>query len=84
MLLYVIKDLKCDFTGNIYQFANDETAVRALPFLMRGNELMVKYPQDFELFKIGEFDYRSGIINAFNVPEFVANMPNVESEDNNA
>lgn len=47
---------------------NDATAIRGFSYAVNNNDIMNFSPGDYELFKLGEFDVDTGIINAENVP----------------
>lgn len=74
MQIYSIKDLKGDFTA-VFCLPNDEYAVRSLPMMAKSNELYARYPEDFALYRVGTFDFESGIIAAESTPVFIANFP---------
>lgn len=74
--LYCIKDIKVGFRG-IIELANDEVAKRTLYLTLEQDKEseLAKIPQDFELWRIGEFDHDKGEI----VPaiEFICNLKEI-------
>lgn len=72
--LYVIKDNLQDFESVIFSFNNDDVARRSIPYLIKHNELMERYPNDFALYRVGSFNFKSGHIDAENTPVFICSM----------
>lgn len=62
MKLYVIKDMKGDFRTQIFCYPNDDQILRIIPYLKQQDELMARYPEDFAIYRIGDFDFESGDI----------------------
>lgn len=56
--LYSIKDVVADEFGPIYEAVNDGVAIRNFSKILQE----VTYPEDFELYKVGEFDVKTGEI----------------------
>lgn len=79
MMLYSIKDLKGTFSA-VFSFANDDVAKRNLVFIIEGNQLYQRYPEDFALYRVGSFEFESGIIEALPTPLFVCNLPTGKEE----
>lgn len=60
--LYAIRDIKNDY-GQIFQWANDQIARRNLAAMQKDNSTIIsKFPADFELWKLGEYDSETGVI----------------------
>lgn len=60
--IYCIKDVKGGFI-NPFTMANDQLAERAFKgAFMNNDEPMTQFPEDYELWKLGEFDDRTGAI----------------------
>lgn len=78
--LYSIRDKKSGFlppTSDV----NDETATRNFHFACQTRDKMfMAYPDDYDLFYVGEYDTESGIINPCN-PMFVASARNAFLKD---
>lgn len=54
---------------------NDETAVRSFGHACKSpDSLMASYPEDYSLYRLGEFDDVSGVILS-EKPEFLLNAP---------
>nr|WAE43599.1 MAG: nonstructural protein [Microviridae sp.] len=63
--LYAVRDLKVGGFNNPYSFINDAVAVRSFESLVNEQSsasMIAKYPGDYDLFCIAEFDQDSGII----------------------
>lgn len=74
MMLYSIKDAKSGNFANPFSSYNDQVAVRDFKILCKDknpNNLVGAYPEDFDLFRVGSFDDKTGEI----VPccEFISN-----------
>lgn len=74
MKIYSIKDNKGDFNSQLLTFPNDGQAKRAVPYIVQNNELMKRYPQDFTLYAVGEFDFESGHIKPYETVMFCCNL----------
>lgn len=81
MKLYVIKDNLQDYESAIYSFTNDDSARRAIPMLVEHNPLMSRYPNDFSLYRVGEFNFESGHIDSENTPVFICSMAERREND---
>lgn len=84
--LFVLKDKKSGyFDSQVHSFVNSNVAKRWLYQLLHDcmdsdvgrNSAIAAYPEDFELYCIGEFDSSSGEINFFN-PEFIVSCLDVK------
>jgi hypothetical protein len=62
--MYSIFDKKSDLFANPFVEKTDGTAVRAITDLIRQqpNAPFAQYSQDYTLYRIGEFDERSGLV----------------------
>lgn len=58
--MYSIQDLKANLFSTPMFLQNDSVAIRNLTASFAGESMLVKYPNDFELFCVGEFDDHSG------------------------
>ena len=67
--VYSIIDRAAEEFGPIYQSSNDAVARRRFDMLL--SDLNVAFPDDFKLFKLGEFDNSTGILTGFDKPEEV-------------
>lgn len=70
--IFVMKDLKKGFMSPTVDL-NEASALRQFHMAMVDDHSVIRvHHEDFSLYKIGEFDNESGIINAFYSPEFIA------------
>lgn len=68
--IYSIKDSKVGFTPPTVD-QNDGSAIRNFAYAINNGGIMNYSPNDFDLYKIGEFNDESGIVNSFKPPEFI-------------
>ena len=69
---YSLLDTKAQTYTNPFYFAQNGEALRALDGIVNDGQTQVsKYPEDFQLYKIGTFDDVSGEIKGHE-PEFIA------------
>lgn len=72
MKVYALFDEKSQSYGTPFFQLADGQASRSLQELVNDPQsLVAKYPEDFALYKLGEFDERTGMLNALNVVEFI-------------
>lgn len=88
MRLYSIFDRKLKEYGQVVQMNNDEAVKRSLRDGLRGTKSLVeKYPDDFDLYVLGEMDLESGVITPCapmlveNISSIVSPAEEVSSED---
>jgi hypothetical protein len=63
--IYVIRDKKAHAYMQPVTTRNDGTAIRMIQSsLQKGDTDLAKYPEDFALYRIGEFDEITGTIDA--------------------
>lgn len=75
MQLFSLFDRKMREYGQIVQANNAEACKRALCDGVRGTKSLVeKHPDDFDLYRLGEFDTDTGVIKATGVPVLVCNV----------
>lgn len=67
MRVYSLYDRKVKEYGNLVLASNDGTILRALKEGIRPDTTMGKYPEDFDLVCIGEFDPETGSLDGFGV-----------------
>jgi len=58
--VYSLFDRRVREFGNLLLGQNDEALKRELQFLTGGNSLLSKYPQDFDVMLLGEFELETG------------------------
>lgn len=68
--VYAIRDKKAGFLQPMVD-QNDETARRNFAYaIQHGDSIFMAFPDDYDLYKIGEFDSESGQMVG-NLPEFI-------------
>lgn len=68
VVLYALLDRKLREYGVVLVSKNTETMVRELRNQVMGSGSTIeKYPDDFDLYRLGEFDTETGIISAMKV-----------------
>lgn len=89
--VYSVYDLKSEFYGPPVLFHNDEDARRGFASVYsRSDSPMVKYPQDYRVFRLGTFDDNAGVLEMpeSGLPVFIAEFaslnPHSESEEKGA
>lgn len=77
--IYSLKDIKLGKLGIPFVAPNDDIAKRMLAETMQaGDTTIAKYPEDFQLFKLGEYDEITGeLVNDF---KFIANATEFKKE----
>ena len=76
--MYVLRDQKAGFLSPSVD-VSDASAVRNFDTAVRkSNDIMHFHKEDFDLFKIGEYDSDSGIVKAFDAPEFIINGGSID------
>lgn len=71
--VYVVKDHKTEFLTPTFDI-NDESAIRNFSYAINNtNGIMGFSPNDFDLFKIADYDASKGFLDKSNypVPEFI-------------
>lgn len=72
LCLYSMRDLKGGFTPPNAD-VNDATALRNFAFAVNNSDSVMNFqPQDFQLFKVGEFDSEIGIVFSIDPPVLIA------------
>lgn len=72
MHIYTIYDSKAETYLNPFYFKNKGEAIRAWTETVNdGKSTMSKYPEDFTLFKIGEFDENKATIEMLEAKESI-------------
>jgi len=74
-VLYSVYDVKSEFYGSPVLFHNDEDARRGIASVFSNpGSMMATYPEDYRLFRLGNFNDNSGSIEHCAVPEFVCEL----------
>lgn len=70
--VYCIRDTKVGFDPQFIVQANELAAVRGFEFVMSNDQaLQGKFPADYELYQIADFDTDSGVMNGIVPPKFI-------------
>lgn len=77
--LYCVRDVKQAFWSPQIEM-NDAVAVRNFSFMVNTNNIPAFSPNDFDFYRVGEFDSQKGTIEALDVPEFVCSGSSVFNE----
>lgn len=79
--LYAVRDNKTGFLS-LMQDLNDQSAMRNFEHAVLGNEdsLFFSHPQDYALFRLGQYDSDSGKILALALPECLLEASTVLSK----
>lgn len=72
--VYCIKDMKGDFNAQLLSFPNDDSARRAVPFISQQSELYQRYPDDFVLYRVGQFDFTAGVVIPESTPVYITDL----------
>lgn len=74
MIVYSLFDRKVKEYGNLVVASNDEAILRAAREGIAGSgSTAAKYPEDFDLMRVGSFDPESGLLGV-ETPRLVANV----------
>lgn len=77
--IYVVRDTKSEFMTPTYDY-NDDSAIRNFSYAINNATGIMGYaPSDFDLYKIGIYDAKTGRIDLseFPVPEFIVSGASV-------
>lgn len=77
--IYAIKDVKVgNYSSTPFMLDNDDVAIRAFKTSINSNSQsqICMYYEDMQLWRLGEFDDKTGVINS--EVEFIANGPDVK------
>lgn len=78
--LYSVRDIKLQKYGIPFVAPNDEIAKRMLhSTISAGGTTMSEFPEDFQLYKLGNYDDDTGEFETEN--EFLANATEYKNED---
>ncbi|QXP08053.1 MAG: nonstructural protein [Arizlama microvirus] len=82
MKIYALLDTKSGTYGVPFFQRNDTTAARAISLEVNRNDesnMLNKYPEDFTLYILGEYDEETGLITA-QTPAIVTNASKLRKE----
>ncbi len=71
-IIVTVQDLKSGY-ADPFTVDNEQLAIRMFRanFMVPNNSIMTIYPEDFRLIKIGEYDSKTGLIEALPETKFV-------------
>lgn len=81
--VYAMYDQAAKGFGSLMVFVNDEVARRGVMEIIRGDQQITKFPGDFDLYRLGEFDTDTGAI-APSRPELVFKVAELLSASQSA
>lgn len=72
LAVFSVRDLKAAQYGQPFALANRAVAVRTFTsWCQDTSSFFAKYPHDFELFQVGEFDQTTGRLLTYDTPDYV-------------
>lgn len=72
--LYVVRDVKAEFYGDPIVLDNDAMARRLFfDAASDPNSPLSKHPEDYALYLVGTYDYRTGTISSLDTPVHLGN-----------
>lgn len=83
MRVYTLYDRKVKEYGNLVLGPNNNAILRALKDGMRPDTTMGKYPEDFDLVCVGEFDPETGQLEGFGADLIINVRELLEEEPTN-
>lgn len=72
--VYAILDRKLREYGHLLLARNDETMKREARDGIGPDHMIRRYPEDFDLYRLGEFENETGVLTPAEVPVLVENM----------
>lgn len=70
--IYAIRDVKADSFSTLDISDRDEVEIRGFAYAVNGgNEIMSFNPKDFDLYKLAEYDVKTGKIESLDIPELI-------------
>lgn len=73
--IFALRDVKSDSYGGLLCLPTAGIAMRGLMEILANPESpLSKYPDDYSLYELGEFDPSSGMVTALKVPVFVTSV----------
>lgn len=76
--IFSIYDEKAQVFNTPFTCGNQAVAIRSFANIcFDGTGMVAKYPEDFKLYYVGDFDAVKGTITALDVPEFVVSAMQV-------
>lgn len=73
LIVYSVRDLKAEYFISPFTLHSDAEAIRSFgDAVSKGGTTLSDHPEDFQLYKVGEFDIDSGLIVSFPSPVALA------------
>lgn len=70
--VYVVRDIKSTFLTPGFN-VNDQVAIRSFAHAIQSsNDVISTHKEDFELYKVGEYDNETGFVKTFDIRELLA------------
>lgn len=70
--MFAVRDLKAGTYGQPFALSNRQVAMRTFTTWVSNPEsFFSKFPHDFELYQVGNFDQVSGRLITFDLPDYV-------------
>lgn len=70
--VYSFQDIKAQTFGNPFYAVNNQTAIRILSGVLYANDSYIaRFPEDYKLYKIGEFDDSTGRLIPLELLEYI-------------
>lgn len=70
--MFTVRDLKAGTYGQPFALPNRQVAMRTFSTWVANPEsFFAKFPHDFELFEVGEFDQVTGLFSSLSMPDYV-------------
>lgn len=71
--VFSVRDIKADGFGVPMIYVNEQTAKRDFDYRIHNDKSMGFSPADYDLYKIGEMNSRTGKLTGIELPEFIIN-----------
>lgn len=83
MILVIIKDSAIDLAGPLLTFHTEQQAIRALKEEANNPQSNIgKHPEDYMMYQVGKFDEKTGLIEAYEMPQPLARAKDFEERKN--
>lgn len=71
--MFAIFDTKSKLFGELFKSPNSDTAQREFSIAVNGSGMMAKFPEDYVLFEMGDYTYKTGIYVQFDPINSICN-----------
>lgn len=71
--VYAVRDLKADGFGTPMIYVNENVAKRDFDYRIHNDNSMGFSPNDYDLYHIGSFNSRTGVIEGLDMPVLIIN-----------